>query len=401
MDIFWIFLALSVLVVVGLILAPMARGQIKAAPRAAYDMQVYRDQLAEIDREVARGSLNAEDAATSRAEIGRRLLAADDAAHHSSQTRQAPRWLNLSLVLGLSAATVAGVFLTYNRIGAPGYPDLPLAERRAAMAESRPSQDQAEARVTQGSIADMALPDVNADPRLPELIAELETAAAERPGDLRGQELLAQFLPRLGRYADARKAQAIVIALKGEAAVAADYIELAELMISATQGYVSPEAENALRQGLSMDPSDPRGRYYAGLTMAQSGRPDLALQIWQQLLDDSPADAGYVPAIEAQIDALREQVAAMGMELPAPGGVDELSEDQQTQIRGMVEGLAARLASDGGSADEWARLVRALIVLGETDRARAIATEAETVFASQPEALALIRAEAANLPPAP
>ena len=91
MDIFWIFLALSVLVVVGLILAPMARGQIKAAPRAAYDMQVYRDQLAEIDREVARGSLNAEDAATSRAEIGRRLLAADDAAHQSNQTRQAPR----------------------------------------------------------------------------------------------------------------------------------------------------------------------------------------------------------------------------------------------------------------------------------------------------------------------
>jgi len=91
----------------------------------------------------------------------------------------------------------------------------------------------------------------------------------------------------------------------------------------------------------------------------------------------------------------------MGMELPAPGGVDELSEDQQAQIRGMVEGLAARLASDGGSADEWARLVRALIVLGETDRARAIATEAESVFASQPDALALIRAEAANLPPAP
>jgi len=399
MDIFWIFLALAVLVLAAITLAPMLAIRSTFAPRAAYDMQVYRDQLAEIDREVGRGAINAADAATSRAEIGRRLLAADDAASQAVRRSEPPFWLNLTLVLGLSLFLVAGVFFTYNRIGAPGYPDLPLAERRANMAESRPSQAQAEARISQDSIAELALPAINADPRLPELIAQLEAAAAERPDDLRGQELLAQFLPQLGRYADAQLAQTQVIALKGESAVAADYIELAELMISAAGGYVSPEAENALRQGLSMDAGDPRGRYYAGLTMAQGGRPDLALQIWQQLLDDSPADAAYIPAIEAQIDALREAVVAMGGADPtAPSGVEGMSEEQTAQIRGMVEGLAARLASDGGSAEEWARLVRALIVLGETDRARAIATEAESVFAAQPEALALIRAEAANLP---
>lgn len=397
MDIFWIFLALSVLLLTVAMLAPMLGGARKAAPRAEYDMQVYRDQLAEIDRDLARGALNAEDAATSRAEIGRRLLAADSAAQAGGTGGAAPLWLNVTAVLGLSAATVAGVFLTYDRIGVPGYPDLPLAERRAAMAESRPSQAEAEARMSQTALAELALP--NTDPRLPEIIAELEAAVADRPDDIQGQQFLVQFLPQLGRYADAHAAQARVIALKADAVEAADYIELAELMITAAGGYVSPEAETALRQGLTMDGSDPRGRYYAGLTMAQGGRPDLALQIWQQLLDTSPADAPYIPAIQAQIEALRAAVAAMGGQMPQ-SGIEGMSAEQQDQIRGMVEGLAARLASEGGPAEDWARLVRALIVLGEFDRARAIAAEAEQVFASQPEALELIRTEAANLPAA-
>ncbi|MGR3724175.1 c-type cytochrome biogenesis protein CcmI [Abyssibius alkaniclasticus] len=392
MDIFWILLALITLVLAVAILAPLLAGKGETAPRAAYDMQVYRDQLAEIDRELARGVLDPADAATSRAEIGRRLLAADAEFTASQAATSAPRKLNMIAVAVLSLASVAGIFYTYGRIGAPGYPDFPLAERRAALAESRPSQDVAEEAVARNGLDDPA--QFSPDPRLPELVAQLEAATADRPEDLQGQVLLAQFLPQLGRFADARRAQQRVIALKGTAVTASDYIELAELMISATQGYVSPEAEAALRQGLSLDGSDMRGRYYAGLTMAQTGRPDLALQIWTVLLQDSPPDAPYVAAIQAQIDNLR------GAAGTAPGQADisDLTAEEQAQVRSMVEGLAARLASDGGSADEWARLVRALVVLGEYDRARAIAAEAEVNFADNPEALALIRAEAANLP---
>jgi cytochrome c-type biogenesis protein CcmH len=37
----------------------------------------------------------------------------------------------------------------------------------------------------------------------------------------------------------------------------------------------------------------------------------------------------------------------------------------------MVEGLAARLKQQGGSAEDWAKLVRSYAVLGESDKARA------------------------------
>jgi cytochrome c-type biogenesis protein CcmH len=65
-------------------------------------------------------------------------------------------------------------------------------------------------------------------------------------------------------------------------------------------------------------------------------------------------------------------------------------EERMDMIRGMVAGLSDRLATEGGSPDEWARLIRAYGVLGETDRAAAIWAEAQQVFPVE-EAIAPIR----------
>ena len=56
----------------------------------------------------------------------------------------------------------------------------------------------------------------------------------------------------------------------------------------------------------------------------------------------------------------------------------------------MVERLSERLASEGGSPAEWARLIGALGVLGDPDRASAILNEAHTVFADNSAALDLV-----------
>ena len=67
----------------------------------------------------------------------------------------------------------------------------------------------------------------------------------------------------------------------------------------------------------------------------------------------------------------------------------------------MVAGLADRLANEGGPPQDWARLIRSLMVLGEEDRARAIYAEALQVFAEVPDALALIEEAGAGLPGTP
>ena len=69
---FWTVAATLSLGVAAAMVAPLIRGGARPERRASYDMQIYRDQLGEIDAEVARGVLTQDEAAGVRAEIGRR-----------------------------------------------------------------------------------------------------------------------------------------------------------------------------------------------------------------------------------------------------------------------------------------------------------------------------------------
>src|SRR5205823_898566 len=57
-----------------MLLAPLFYRRRGPASRDAYSLAVYRDQLAEIERDLARGVLAAEHAEAARAEIARRIL---------------------------------------------------------------------------------------------------------------------------------------------------------------------------------------------------------------------------------------------------------------------------------------------------------------------------------------
>ncbi|MCH8000203.1 MAG: c-type cytochrome biogenesis protein CcmI, partial [Proteobacteria bacterium] len=78
--IFWVIVGGLCALAVGLLVLPLLRRPGESAPRAAYDLNVYKDQLAEIARETARGELGAAQADAARAEIERRMLAAAEAA---------------------------------------------------------------------------------------------------------------------------------------------------------------------------------------------------------------------------------------------------------------------------------------------------------------------------------
>jgi cytochrome c-type biogenesis protein CcmH len=156
-------------------------------------------------------------------------------------------------------------------------------------------------------------------------------------------------------------------------------------------GYVSPEAESALSRALTLDPANPLGRYYSGLASLQGGRADLTWRLWTGLLEEGPPDAPWIAAIEAEI---AEVARLAGMPAPgaAPAGAPGPTaaeveaaqamspEERQAMIEGMVAQLGARLASEGGPAEDWARLIRALGVLGRTGEASSIWREARSAF---------------------
>ncbi|MGJ8547192.1 MAG: c-type cytochrome biogenesis protein CcmI [Sulfitobacter sp.] len=446
---FWI----TALAMTLLVLLVLARS--KSAPAAApKEIDVYRAQLAEVDREAARGMIAEGEAARLRTEIARRILAADkDAADAPAPapSGRAPMATLLALVFAVPVLLYAGpanllrlagaapetverwraqtqipvkmaawdytlplgvtslplsfggidklITPLFYGLGAPGYGDLALADRIDFAEQtriSRPDQASTEA----GMPPFVSPPSLNDEYRA--LLDKLRSAVASRPDDLNGQMLLASNEARIGNFSAAAKAQAAVIALKGDAASVEDLTQLGEFYVLAAGGYVSPEAEMALRTALARDESDGTALYYLATMLIQTGRPDLGFRIWDRQLREGPPDAPWIAAISSQIMTVAP-LAGVDYELPAigTGGAGPSADDidaagalspaeRMEMIGGMVSGLSDRLAREGGPPRDWARLITSLGVLGQSDRAAAIYHNALEVFSGDPGALDII-----------
>ena len=389
---------MSAVVLVTLVVAVLARSLISGArdaqPASVYDIRVYRDQLKEIERDALRGIVPPEETERLRTEVARRMLAADRAKPVSTVETSRKNGVIVAALIAVFA--FFGSFWAYSTLGAPGFADFPLDLRKLLAAEAlenRPNQAFVEAN--QRPAQPTALPEDYIA-----MVEQLRTVVAERPDDLRGHQFLVRSEAALGNYAAAYTAQEKVIALLGANAIAQDHAVLADLMVQAASGYVSPEAENALRAALEMDGRNGLAQYYIGQMFAQTGRPDRGFQIWRSLLESSPPEAPWVPAIRDQIEELawlagqnRYQLPAESEPIRGPSAEDieaaqnMSAEERVSMIQGMVSQLSDRLASEGGPVDDWARLIRAYGVLGDRVAAQAVYREARQVFDGNDAAL--------------
>lgn len=401
---FWI-IAIALAALVSAVLGiTLLRGRAGDAPPAAYDLEVYRDQLKEVERDLARGVLSEDEAKRLRTEVSRRVLAADAQLRDGADTGGQPRSAGVLLAAVTGLLLIGGAVLLYQRVGAPGYPDMPLKARIAASdaeRSARLSQAEAETRFPAATQPGEPAPDFAA------LMVKLREAVAAKPDDLHGQMLLARNEASLGNIRAAQAAQARVIALKGDEVTAGDHAFYADLLITAAGGYVSSEAEAALRSALELEPQDYTARYYLGVYFMQVDRPDAAFRLWEKLLNDSPPGAPWVAPIRSQLPEMAAR-AGVKYQLPpladAPGpdaadveaaeGMDDA--ERQEMIAGMVTRLSERLANEGGTAEEWARLIGAYGVLGNVAKAREIWAESRQVFKGRTSDLELLDSAAIN-----
>jgi cytochrome c-type biogenesis protein CcmH len=356
------------------------------------DLKVYRDQLAEVDRDLARGTLTEEEGQRLRVEVSRRLLEAD----RSLASQAAPTARGSLIWAGaLVIVVLGGALWVYDRMGAPGYADLPLASRLAAAdqaLQSRPSQAETVAILP-------AAPAVDPGAEFTALMDKLRAAVVARPDDAKGQELLARNESALGNYQAAYEAQTKLLTLLDQSASPDQHLFAAQILIAQAQGYVSPEAEAHLIDVLRRAPENGMARYLTGLMFAQNGRPDRAFELWQPLILEGPEDAPWVEAASADIETA---AALAGIpfempEIPGPSAEDMAAagemtaEDQQAMIEGMVGQLEARLLAEGGSVEEWLRLINAIQVLNQTERGTAALRAAEAALAADPAGLQSVR----------
>ncbi|RRH75117.1 c-type cytochrome biogenesis protein CcmI [Falsigemmobacter faecalis] len=399
---FWVITLALAFAVIGLMLAAAARGREGAVDTSA-DLKVYKDQLRDVARDLERGLIAEEEAARLRTEIGRRILTADTTQRAADATGPRGPSQLVTLLSILPVILVAGYGVYYMK-GHPALGDQPMAQRLAAAADlraARPSQAEAEAAA---AAARGPLP-APADQRHADLVEQLRKAVAERPEDLDGQRLLARNEALLGNIAAAAAAQGRVNALLGEKAGIADLEAQADMMIMAAGGRVTPEAEEVLTRLLALDRSNGLARYYSGLSLAETGRYDLAFRFWAPLWTDSRESDPWVPVLQSQLPDLawaagqhRYEMAPLtagtrGPDAAAVEAAAEMTPEARTEmVRSMVEGLMTRLGSEGGSSEEWAQLIRSLGILGDAERGRAILLEARERFVARPDDLARINA---------
>lgn len=350
------------------------------------DLAVYKDQLAEIARDLARGTIGPEDAERLRAEIGRRVLEADRKAAGDPIPAGDNRSIRLVAAL-VVAATIPAAGAAYWRLGAPGYPDMPLGPRIATLdagIAARPTQTEELARLG-------LMRDTGTD------AAALAAAAALAEAEALRTAFRARF--QAGESLAAVRLQERLIALAGTQSTAADHANLALALVAEARGYVSPEAEAQLREALARDMSNEVARYLVGEMFLQGGRFDQAFRFWRPLVEDGNPEAPWVASIRDRIGTVAE-LAGIRYALPDATGptagevaaAAEMSpEDRQAMIEGMVAQLSERLATDGGSVEDWERLIRSLAVLERLPQAQTIYDEAKAKFEARPAELSFLR----------
>ncbi len=341
---FWsISLILAVITTVFLAL-PLWRG-LWGSGEGRTDIAIYRDQLAEVARDLERGVLSEEEAERTRTEVARRLLAADKAGAGASTTGPARigRVLAVVVVLGVGLGALA----LYASLGVPGYPDLPLTERLAAadeMRANRPSQLEGEEAAAQ-----LPKPDVGATEDYITMVDQLRAIVMTRPDDQQGWELLARHEASLANYAAAARAQSHLIELRGPSASVEDLVNLADMMVAATAGEVSPEAETVLREILRRDPENLAARYYLGLLYAQTDRPDVAFRLWRVVVESGQNEIIHVKLARGQIEEAAFRAGVDDYALPPERGpnaaqmaeAENMTEEDRTA---MIEGMVAQLS---------------------------------------------------------
>ena len=345
-------LAVMALAVVLCVLFPLLRTQAPPRPRAEHDVEVYRDQLAEIERDRDRGLVTESQLEASRAEIGRRLLAADTERQDATESGDAPHTRAiLAVVLAALLPLSAGALYFWQ--GAPLISTNPESES----AEARPAEDD----------SDMAT-----------LVERLADGLKDRPDDARGWRLLGRSLASLERYSEAAGAYGRASELLP---AAADLRSLrGEALAAASRGTVTAEAERAFAAALRIDPREPRAQFYLGLAALQKGDRQGAMARWRALEAASPEGAEWLPMLRRRIASLAPGTVDGTPPRPEPppgptrediAAAQQMSPEERARtIRAMVERLAARLEEAPDDADGWARLARSWRVLGEREKER-------------------------------
>ena len=274
-----IFATLLIVVVAAFILPPLWLGlrtpNLKAE-RKETNLAIFRDQLAELSREKAEGTLAEADFEQSRHELQRRLLeevdpAATDAgapATHGPSRKMAIVVLLLLPVLGL---------LGYGILG-----NLKALDSTQLVAQEQMTPE-----------------------KINEMVASLAAKMKANPDDTQGWLMLARSYKSLGRYDDAVQAYA-----KAEKIINDDPDQLAsyaETVARASGKGISGKALQLVERALKVDPTHAHSMFLAGAAAMEAGDNKKGIAYWEALLPQVEPGSEIDQMLRGGIDKMKQR----------------------------------------------------------------------------------------------
>lgn len=425
--------------------------QVQDAARGTRSSIVYRDQLRQVDTELQAGVIGESEASATRTEIARRLVLAER--DEKSQSPQQPVKDRTFASIGIAGVVALASTILYVNIGEPDRIPSPPAMREATVANVKPQQPPRQ-QPGPSSNTDVTRPQppqpAAAQPEpaggglatVDEMIERLSQRLKANPQDGEGWRMLGWSYASQQRFNEAASAYAEAIKLQPEKGDL--YSAKGEALVSAGNGVVSPDAAGLFDEAVKRDKSNPRARFFLGLQKEQSGQRSAALDDWIAMLKEAPPGEGWAQELRTRVEQLAAQMnvdlsarlgsqpsasspagsdgpgilgtlqkqgtspgqASMNANRSAPQGPSAAQvqsaqamspDDQSAMIRGMVDGLAARLEKQPNDVEGWSRLIRSRVVLKEQDKAKAALVRAREIFADKPDALATLGATAREL----
>jgi cytochrome c-type biogenesis protein CcmH len=346
-------------ILIAIMLRPLYRRAATAeADERARRLQIFRDQLADLDRDAADGRIGKDELEATRLEVQRRLLAAGAEEAAAPRQRGGNR---LHLAIPLAVVLLAGPALLYLKLGQPGAADQPFASRGAE------DEDRAE---------------------MAQLLDKLKEHLTAEPTDINGWTMYARSLRSVGRIDEAVEAYERALKLApNNPDVTGSY---GELLVEQAGGTVTPKAEGLFAQTRANDPTDPRPLFYGAQAKAQAGDREGALKEYVTLAEQTPKDAPWAQAVTDRITALAKELGrpvpeiapkatAGGPDAAQVAGAAGMSDDDRKAMIGtMVARLDARLKEHPDDPEGWQKLGRAYDVMGEKQKSLDAYREAAT-----------------------
>jgi cytochrome c-type biogenesis protein CcmH len=292
---FWVFAALLVVIALCYVLPPLLqRVERVDDERKRANVSIYRDQFAELDRDLRDGVLDKEQYEQGRLELQRRLL--EDVAPAQNETATAgnsPRSGRRTAVLLGSAIPLLAV-LFYYLIGTPqalttGQQALPSRQAEDAAAEAPASQ-----------------PGMPSQQQIEQRVAGLAARLKENPNDAKGWAMLARSYQSFNRYKEASEAYSRAAELTGNnAQLWADY---AESLALANDSQLQGRPVELINKALQLDPKNQKALWLAGNAAFQAQDFQQAISYWEKLEKLLPEGSEGAQSVATSIEEARARI---------------------------------------------------------------------------------------------